>query len=206
MYIVAIENFTIHIKNYLNVKEKWLECVYGSLWLQQIFNISAGFWAQIFCAVFTFLKYRCIYATTGSRRSPKAWQTLKVSARLHSEDAYSQSRQQGSADLCFKMYGFKINLFLGSRLLFVNCGRKYDKRRRQPEVVFESRVTSNGWHRSGSTSLTLKGWDNLVMTYRGRCPCLVMMKTTMILHKELATTPVQLRTRWFPTERTCAGG
>lgn len=116
---------------------------------------------NLLCCVHIPIKIRCIYTTTG-RRSPKAWQTLKVSARLHSEDAYSQSRQQGFADLCFEMSSFKINLFLGSRLLFVNCGRKYDKRRRQPEAVFESRVTSNGWHRSGSTSLTavtLKGCD-----------------------------------------------
>lgn len=62
-YIVANQ-----IKNYLsNVKDMWLECVYVSLWLQQIFNISAGFWGPSFSAVFTFLKYECIFATTDTK-------------------------------------------------------------------------------------------------------------------------------------------
>lgn len=67
-YIVANDHFVIRNKNNLsNVKDMWLECVYVSLWLQKIFNISAGFWGPGFCAVFTFLKYECIFATTDTK-------------------------------------------------------------------------------------------------------------------------------------------
>lgn len=67
-YIVANDHFVIRIKNNLsNVKDMWLECVYAPLWLQQIFNISAGFWGPSFSAVFTFLKYECIFATTDTK-------------------------------------------------------------------------------------------------------------------------------------------
>lgn len=65
---VANDHFVIRNKNNLsNVKDMWLECVYVSLWLQKIFNISAGFWGPGFSAVFTFLKYECIFATTDTK-------------------------------------------------------------------------------------------------------------------------------------------
>lgn len=41
-----------------------------------------------------------------------------------------------------------------------------------------------------------KGYYNSVMTYRRHNLCLVMRKT-MIVHKEFATTPIQFRIRWF---------